>query len=221
MKARQVNEPVPIVSAEQYFAELGNIVKRLPCALIEQIADALVSAYEREATVFLFGNGACAALASHMACDLGKGTADCNGGKRFRVMALTDNIPVITAWANDARYEVIFAEQLANFVRPNDLVFAMSASGNSRNVLNAVAFARAAGAITIGLTGYAGGKLAGMCDLAFIVPSDNMQLIEDIHASTAHALFTVVRQRILHNDCNDVAVSEPRPLTLAKPSRPR
>src|ERR1700683_51149 len=111
--------------------------------------------------IYLFGNGGSAALASHFACDLGKGTID-GSRKRFRVLALTDNVPLMTAWANDSRYEDIFAEQLANFVRKDDIAFAISGSGNSQNVLNALELAREAEATTIGLAGYRGGRVEGI-----------------------------------------------------------
>jgi len=102
----------------------------------------------------------------------------------------------MTAWANDARYEDIFAEQLINFVRPDDVALAISGSGGSTNVLKALRVARDAGAFTIGLTGFEGGGMKNLCDLCLIVPSDNMQIIEDLHLSVTHAVFTAVRARI-------------------------
>jgi len=204
----QVPRGSSILSAEQYFGQLVTAVRHLPFNVIEQVCDVLMAAYERESTVFLFGNGGSAALASHFACDLGKGTAGCDGGKRFRAMALTDNLAVITAWANDADYSSIFAEQLAHFVKPQDVVIAISGSGASRNVLEAVSLARDAGAITIGITGFGGGKLAPMCDVAIIVPSDNMQIIEDLHLSAAHAIFTLLRHRIVHKTHTVVVVAD-------------
>jgi D-sedoheptulose 7-phosphate isomerase len=185
-----------ITNAQSYFSVLAQTVDRLPYAVIDRVADVLLQAHENGRGVYLFGNGGSAALASHLACDLGKGTV--NGHpKRFRVIAFTDNVPLMTAWANDARYEDIFAEQLKNFVRPRDVVFAISGSGNSPNVLNALRVARREGAINIGLTGFHGGLLRGLCDICMIVPSDNMQVIEDLHLSIAHALFTSIRQKLV------------------------
>jgi D-sedoheptulose 7-phosphate isomerase len=147
--------------------------------------------------VFIFGNGGSAALASHFACDLGKGTViGKDGQKRFRVMALTDNLPLVTAWANDTSYEQVFAEQLRNFVAAGDVAFAISGSGNSPNVLQALKVAKEARATTIGLTGFEGGKMRSLCDVCVILPSDNMQIIEDFHVSVTHAVFSVIRQRI-------------------------
>ena len=170
-------------------------MQRLPLAQVEAVSEVLLRAYETQRTIFVFGNGGSAALASHFACDLGKGTA--NGSlKRFRVMALTDNIPLMTAWANDSDYESIFAEQLANFVTAGDVAFAISGSGNSPNVLKALKVAKQAGGITAGLTGFAGGRMLALCDAAIVVPSDNMQIIEDLHLSIAHSLFTCLRSRL-------------------------
>ena len=148
----------------------------MPFDQVDRVADLLVRAYEEERSIFLFGNGGSAALASHFACDLGKGAV--NGSKkRFRVMALTDNVPLMTAWANDSKYEDIFSEQLANFVRPHDIAFAISGSGNSPNVLQALRIAKALGAMNVGLGGFAGGQMRALCDVCIVIPCDNMQII--------------------------------------------
>jgi D-sedoheptulose 7-phosphate isomerase len=186
-----------IASVESYFRLLSTTAGQLPFEAIEDVAATLVQAYESERTIYLFGNGGSAALASHMACDLGKGTV--NGSKkRFRVMSLTSNEAMMTAWANDSNYHDIFAEQLANFVAPGDVAFAISCSGNSANVLNALRVARQARATTVGLAGFQGGEMKELCDQCLIVPSDNMQIIEDLHLCAAHAVFTAVRQKVCH-----------------------
>ncbi|HHH41380.1 MAG TPA: SIS domain-containing protein, partial [Chloroflexi bacterium] len=118
------------------------------------------------------------------------------GLRRFRVVPLTDNVPLITAWANDVDYEWIFAEQLRNLVRPGDLVIGISGSGNSPNVLNAIALAREMGATTVGLTGGDGGKLALMADIVVIAPSDTMEQIEDAHLVLEHLICTTLREEI-------------------------
>jgi D-sedoheptulose 7-phosphate isomerase len=111
-------------------------------------------------------------------------------------MSLTDNLPLLTAWANDTSYDFVFAEQLRNFVEPGDVAFAISGSGNSPNVLHGLQTAREAGAYTIGLGGFEGGKMKSLCDLCIVIPSSNMQIIEDFHVSVTHALFTLVCNRI-------------------------
>jgi D-sedoheptulose 7-phosphate isomerase len=193
-----------ITSVNAYFANLSSTVGGLPFHAINEVVESLMCAYETSATIFLFGNGGSAALASHLACDLGKGTV--NGSpKRFRALALTDSVPLMTAWANDSKYDNIFAEQLLNFVRPKDVAFAISASGNSPNVLNALEVARKAAAFTVGLTGFDGGQMRQLCDVCVVVPSDNMQIIEDLHLCVAHSLFTVIRQKLIKPEKSAVA----------------
>jgi D-sedoheptulose 7-phosphate isomerase len=184
-----------------YFDDVVNTIGKIPVPTIDRIVAALLEAYQSSRMIYLFGNGGSAALASHFACDLGKGAAN-GSAKRFQVLAFTDNVPLMTAWANDARYEDIFAEQLSNFVRPGDIAFAISCSGKSPNVLNALKVAREAGAFTIGLTGFEGGDMMHLCDLCLVIPSDNMQIIEDLHLSVTHAVFTALRAKICqeHNE---------------------
>jgi D-sedoheptulose 7-phosphate isomerase len=191
-----VNNGTEILDAKQYFDELRRVADNLPHDSINKIAEELLKANQSGRMVVLFGNGGSASLASHFACDLGKGTAYCDGGKRFRVLALTDNISTLTAWANDSSYDDIFAEQLRNFVQPQDIAFAISGSGNSTNVVNALCVAREAGATTIGVTGFEGGKMKSLCDICVVVPSDNMQIIEDLHLSMAHSIFRILCSRM-------------------------
>lgn len=191
-----MNNCADILDARSYFDELQRVAANLPHDIINQISGMLLKAYEAGRVVYLFGNGGSASLASHFACDLGKGTAYCNGGKRFRVIALTDNIPTMTAWANDASYEDVFSEQLKNFVQAEDIAVAISGSGNSKNVLNALAVAREASAITIGISGFEGGKMKSLCDICVVVPSNNMQVIEDLHLAMAHSIFRIVSARM-------------------------
>lgn len=187
-----------------YFDDVVQTIGKMPIATIEKIVTALMEAYESSRMIYLFGNGGSAALASHFACDLGKGASN-GSSKRFQVLAFTDNVPLMTAWANDARYEDIFAEQLINFVRSDDITFAISGSGKSPNVLKALKVAREAGAFTIGLTGFQGGEMKDLCDLCLTVPSDNMQIIEDLHLSVTHAVFTALRAKICRPNDEGVA----------------
>ena len=115
-------------------------------------------------------------------------------------MCVSDNVPLLTAWANDLSYQEIFAEQLRNLIEPRDLAFAISASGNSRNVIRGLEVARDAGARTMVLTGYDGGRVKSIADICLIVPSDNMQHIEDAHLCAAHAIFTSVLHRMREAD---------------------
>lgn len=182
--------------AKDYISAHHTILDKLPYIEIEEMTQQLLRAYHEDRTVFLFGNGGSAALASHFACDLGKGTIGTNGSKRFRVIALTDNLPLITAWANDSCYENIFSEQLRNLAFPGDVAFAISGSGNSGNVLRALETAKNSGCTTMGITGFSGGRMKALCQHCVIIPSDNMQVIEDFHLIVCHALFTALSGRI-------------------------
>jgi D-sedoheptulose 7-phosphate isomerase len=186
-----------ISDSRSYFEYYDRVLSEFPHREVELAAEKLDEAYEEGRRVFIFGNGGSAALASHFACDLAKGTViPGSSDKRFKVMSLTDNMPLMTAWANDRSYEHVFAEQLRNFVQPGDMAFAISGSGNSPNVLLGLKAALESGAFTIGLAGFKGGKMKASCDLCIVVPSDNMQIIEDLHLSVSHALFTLVRHKI-------------------------
>ncbi len=178
-----------------YCAKVSEVLRNIPCREIELVIQALLEAHEAGRNVFLFGNGGSAALASHMACDLGKGMADATA-KRSRVLSLTDNVALITAWANDVSYEEVFSEQLRSLLQPRDIAFAISSSGDSPNVLCALRAAKSLGALTIGLTGFEGGKAKPLCDLCIVVPSDNTQIIEDAHTILAHGMFSVLRTRM-------------------------
>lgn len=188
-----------------YFDNVVRTIDKMRVATIDEIVSVLLQAYDSSRMIYLFGNGGSAALASHFVCDLGKGATN-GSSKRFKALAFTDNVPMMTAWANDARYEDIFAEQLSNFVQPNDVAFAISGSGNSPNVLKALKLARNSGAFTIGLTGFQGGSMKNLCDLCLIIPSDNMQIIEDLHLSVTHAVFTALRTKICEQN-GEVAVA--------------
>ncbi len=182
---------------QEYFAVYQQLVASLPYHEIDRAIREIMSAYDRGTSIFTFGNGGSAALASHFACDLGKGTiVGEKNQKRFRVTALTDNIPLMTAWANDHGYDQVFAQQLLNLVSAGDLAFAISGSGNSPNVLRGLEIARNRGARAIGLTGFDGGKMKDLCDVCVILPSRNMQIIEDFHLSVTHAISSVIRRKV-------------------------
>ncbi len=184
-----------VFEAEQYFAELRRVTAHLPFSVIDAATAELWRANSNGRAIYVFGNGGSAALASHFACDLGKGTAQSGSGPRFRIVALTDNVPILTAWANDSSYDDVFAEPLRNLVQPGDVAVAISCSGSSANVIRALQVARGSGARTIGFTGFQGGQMKSLCDICIVVPSDNMQIIEDVHLSIAHTAFTIIRNR--------------------------
>src|ERR1051326_859223 len=184
-------------SIRKYFRELNDLVPQLPYGAIAGIAAAFLDAFAEQRTVYVFGNGGSASCASHMMCDMTKGASSLSAGQRPRVMALTDNISVISAWANDFGNERIFSEQLKTFVKPRDVAFAISTSGDSPNVLLALETAREYGALTAGLGGCRGGQLKPLCDVCAVVPSDNVQLVEDLHHAMIHSIFVAVRENLI------------------------
>jgi D-sedoheptulose 7-phosphate isomerase len=191
----------------EYVSAVGATLEQMPCAEVERLVEVLLEASEAGRAIFVFGNGGSAALALHAACDLGKGTCDV-ARERVRVLSLTDNVPLITAWANDTAYEMVFTEQMKNFIEPGDVAFAISGSGNSPNVLHALRHAREVGAVTVGLTGFEGGKMKALCDVCVVVPSDNMQIIEDLHVMASHGIFTILRSRLAQDQSRQEAEAE-------------
>jgi len=178
---------------QRYVSEVSATLERLPIENVVQVVESLEGARLKARRVFIFGNGGSAATASHFAADLSKG-AICKGKARIKAFALTDNAPLLTAWANDAVYENIFAEQLENLVEQGDVAIGISGSGNSPNVLNGVKVAKAKGATTIGFIGFDGGKLKELVDIHIIVPSYNMEQVEDIHLLLEHVITTCLRE---------------------------
>jgi D-sedoheptulose 7-phosphate isomerase len=173
--------------SQNYLVQLKDLLESFPHELFEEIGRELVAAYNNEKQVFIMGNGGSGSTASHFVCDINKGT--CLGlGKKFKVICLNDNMPSILAYANDLSYDKIFVEQLNNFLQAGDLVIGISGSGNSENVIQAVTYAREKGARTVALTGFNGGRLAGIVDIAFIAKIHDMQKVEDLHMIVVHML---------------------------------
>ncbi len=182
---------------DRYLTELAAALAATPREPLQAFEQALWETYERDGTIIVCGNGGSAASASHFACDLAKWTL-CEGRRRVRALALTDNVALMSAWSNDTHYERVFVEQLAALYRRGDTLVAISGSGNSPNVLRAVEWANAQGATTIGMSGFDGGKLAELARLALIVPNHCMPQVEDVHMSLCHALAVNLGEMIKH-----------------------
>lgn len=180
---------------DNYLQGVAQLVAMLPVEQIEAAADVLLDVWRRQAGVYVCGNGGSAAIASHFAGDLNKG-ANVAGRRRFRAIALVDNVPALMAWSNDDGYEAGLVEQLRNFVQPDDLVIGVSGSGNSVNVLAAMRLARQAGARTLALCGFDGGQLRQLSEVAVHIPSHNMEQVEDAFSVVCHALLHTLRRRI-------------------------
>jgi len=171
----------------QYKDALIEAIETVDIGRVEQAIRILAEARDRGRRIFVCGNGGSASTASHFACDIVKG-ASYQRSTRFRIMALTDSLPTLTAYSNDVSYECVFEEQLKNFAEPDDVVVAISGSGNSPNVLRAVAYANSIGCRTVALTGRDGGKLGPLAQLNIQVSAPHMGRIEDIHLMVLHMI---------------------------------
>ncbi|HEX6305226.1 MAG TPA: SIS domain-containing protein [Anaerolineales bacterium] len=180
--------------SRKYINDLQMTLGRLPVDLIERLIAMLHDARLRNRQVFIMGNGGSASTASHFVCDLGKNTRR-KGWPNFRVMGLTDNMAIFSALANDEGYANVFAQQLASFVGPGDIVIGISTSGNSANVVNAVKLANERGARTVGFTGFDSGQLGSLVDINLHVPSDSIEQVEDIHLMLEHLICKALLER--------------------------
>jgi len=191
-----------ITNAQSFMADyltgLSAVLQSLPPHDVETALAYLWEAYDQGRRVFVVGNGGSAATASHLGCDLGKtilGQGAIASAKRFKVIPLTDNVPLLTAWANDVSYDTVFAEQLCNLAAPGDLLIVITASGNSPNILAAVKAARALRVKSIGLLGFQGGLVRDMLDHAVVVRSTNYGHIEDTHLILTHLITAYFKER--------------------------
>lgn len=178
-----------------YFTKLSETINALNLDEIEEAVKAIKEAYEREATIYTMGNGGSSATASHFVCDFNKGICE-KLDKKFNLICLSDNTPIVTAIANDISYDDIFYFQLKNKLKKDDLIIAISGSGNSKNVIKAVEYAKEVGAKVVGITGYSGGKLRELADYYMHVNIDDMQITEDIHMSFDHMMYRVLSDEL-------------------------
>jgi len=177
---------------KEYLDRLIEDIKALPVEQIITVADVLRTAQLKGKRIFVMGNGGSAAAAAHFTCDLGKNTRQPDQ-PRLRVISLVDNLSGLTAYANDEGYENVFSEPLLSLAEQGDVAVAISGSGNSPNVLKAMETAKRLGVITVGLTGFEGGKLKSMVDYCIVVPSHNMERIEDLHLILNHLFTGLIR----------------------------
>ena len=172
---------------EKYRLELIKTLELIDADQVNQAINWFRDARDQHRRIFVCGNGGSASTASHFACAMVKG-ASFQRQSRFRIMALTDQLPTITAYANDVGYDIVFVEQLKNFAEPGDLFMAISGSGNSPNVLRAAEYASSLGCKTIGLTGRDGGELARISQLNVQARAPHMGRIEDTHMVVCHMI---------------------------------
>ncbi len=183
---------------QDYLENLAASLDELSLDDISEVAEIIYQGYLDGRQVFIMGNGGSASTASHFACDLGKGTIVL-GKPRFRVISLNDNMALMTALSNDFGYENIFVEQLTNLLNPGDILIAITASGNSENILRAVEYAKSKGAATIGFVGFGGGKLRSLADFSIVISSRNYGRVEDVHLVLEHLICQYLEKRLNGN----------------------
>lgn len=180
---------------QEYLDQVSELVLRIPPDSIERITSLILEAYTAGKRVFVFGNGGGSSTSAHFVCDLAKGTA-VPGKQRLKAISLAENIPLLTAWANDTDYTNTFGEQLRNLVEEGDVVIGLSGSGMSPNVINAFRIAEEAGATPVLFSGYRGGEAVKVAHDSIVVPSEDMQQIEDVHMILTHIIFRCLKREI-------------------------
>ena len=183
-----------MLTFSKYCEELTRVLALIDEAAFNAVVEAIKRAQEADKAVYVCGNGGSAATASHMVNDLVKAPADASGCRPIRAFALTDCVPLMTAFANDVEYAQAFARQVEAYGREGDLLVAFSGSGNSANVIEAAKVAKSKGLGIIGFTGFQGGKLGPLCDIHVNVPCNSMAQIEDVHLIIEHALVEALKE---------------------------
>jgi D-sedoheptulose 7-phosphate isomerase len=175
----------------EYFEDLKTTIDKVSNDEINCFINLLKNSRDDDKTIFVMGNGGSASTASHYVCDFNKGLSY-KKDKKFKFISLNDNIPTIMAYANDVSYNDIFVEQLKNYFKEGDVVIGISGSGNSPNVIKAIKYANENNGITVGLTGFDGGKLKLISQNNIHVPINNMQIAEDLHLIINHCVMTIL-----------------------------
>jgi D-sedoheptulose 7-phosphate isomerase len=175
-----------------YREDLLEAVRRIDDGRLESAIAVLSRAREDGNKVFSIGNGGSAATASHFAGDLAKNTKRA-GCRPFRAISLVADLSLVTAYGNDEGFDRIFAAQLESLASLGDVLVAISASGNSENIISAVSAGKERGAIVIGLSGFDGGRLSGLSDVSIHVCSRRYELVEDVHGIVLHSIVSWFR----------------------------
>ena len=176
-----------------YLDEFITTVQALDVDTVGEIMKQLESARQEGRQVFIIGNGGSAASSAHWACDFGKGI-NMGESKRLRVFSPIDNVAWSTALSNDIAYAEVFTEQLRNYLNPGDVVIGLSVSGDSENVVRALAYGKERGAFAISIVGKGRGRMAGLSDISLVIPSGNYGIVEDMHMFIAHVVSQYMRE---------------------------
>jgi len=183
-------------NAQRYLTGMAALLQEVSTEEIENATELLWDNYRGGRRAVFCGNGGSAATASHLPADFQKNMY-LHGGRPWECLSLVDSVPLLTAWSNDTEYANVFAAQAKTWLRPGDLLVAISGSGNSPNILASVEAAHEAGAVTLGWSGFGGGRLAGLAQHNVVVQSDNMQMVEDMHMVIGHLIYSALRDRVL------------------------
>jgi len=187
-------------TASSYFTEMQAILQQVDCDAIDRYGEELFKAWRDDRTVFVFGNGGSAYCASHHVTDYIK-TARVEGEKALRAVSLVDNLGLLTALGNDISYDDIFSYPLESVARPDDVAVAISCSGNSGNVVKALAWAKDNGLLTVAITGFQGGKIGKIADIHINIPNKNYGIIEDLQLSVGHIAAQGLKSRVMVSCC--------------------
>ncbi|MDX9974273.1 MAG: SIS domain-containing protein [FCB group bacterium] len=179
---------------EQYVAGLTSALQRVDGKAVEALVQAIVKVHADDKFIYVCGNGGSAATASHIINDLVKAPAEASGCRPLRAVGLADCVSLMTALANDVEYKQMFSKQLEALGREGDLLIAISGSGNSPNIVEAINVAKAKGMVVVGLTGFAGGKMKDLCDIHINVPNTSFGQIEDAHLVIEHVMVEMLKE---------------------------
>lgn len=174
-----------------YFEKEKKVLDKISKEDLNSVMNLLVDAKDAGKTIFIMGNGGSAATASHYVCDFNKGIS-LGKDKMFKFICLNDNVPTMMAYANDLSYAEVFVGPLKNFMQKGDIVIGISGSGNSENVVRAIQYANENGGVSVGLTGYSGGKIKQLSKYNVHVPIDDMQITEDLHMVLDHCMMKIL-----------------------------
>ncbi len=183
-----------------YLVRLTDTVEKIDKDSIRKVIDVLLETREKGGRIFIFGNGGSAATASHYVCDFNKGVS-IDLDKKFDFVCLSDNTATMMAIANDIGYDFVFSKQLEGRLRKGDVVIAISGSGNSKNVIKAVEYAKENGNKIISLTGYNGGRLLQLADYPIHADINDMQIAEDVHMIMCHLMASTIAKELGHPMC--------------------
>jgi len=193
---------------DEYFSKMNSLIGEIPRDKIEKVVETLYNAWEKDAQVFIMGNGGSASTASHFACDLAKGTI-VKDKKRLKVTSLVDNVPLVSSWTNDSGFGSVFVEQLRPWLKKDDILIGISVHGGSesgeagpwsQNLVKAMKLARGREAKIIGFSGFGGGALEEMADICITIPINSeplgTPLVESFHVLLHHLVGSALKQKL-------------------------